>query len=141
MGHPPRRRAVASIPVTSRGRSPKGTGMRAVDGVANTNWHPHPEPPHPTLRAAFSPLGRREMRSAPRVPFSPAGRRCRQADEGATPTAPNQLFAIRYSLLTIRYQLLTHPKLHQLDRLEILHPAADRCCVYCTHCVKAGAIC
>ena len=44
-----------------------------------------PEPPHPTLRATFSPLGRRGGWSERPTPslFSPAGRRCRQADEGA----------------------------------------------------------
>ncbi len=40
-------------------------------------------PPHPTLRATFSPPGRRgDRRNAATSPFSPTGRRCRQADEG-----------------------------------------------------------
>ena|GEM_PF-915709 len=43
-------------------------------------------PPHPTLRATFSPWGRRGGLGERLTPslFSPTGRRCRQADEGAT---------------------------------------------------------
>ena len=50
-------------------------------------------PPHPTLRATFFPLGRRQNERSAIFPFSPTGRRCGQADEGGTPRMVTLLLA------------------------------------------------
>ncbi|QRM42588.1 hypothetical protein F2982_03615 [Rhizobium sp. BG4] len=54
------------------------------------------------------PAGEKGSRRVRQSPFSPREKVPGRADEGATPTKPNRLFAIRYSLFATNYPLLTH---------------------------------